>query len=129
MEYTIQTTVAGEFDDVVSATNVALSDGGFGVLRDIDIQATPKEKLGEEFRQYRIFGACLQQFITYKAERAGIRVEKVDTYHTSQRCSASGSMGTRDGNHVSCSECDRGRHADLSASENISQREGEPCTG
>ena len=41
----------------------------------------------------------LQQFITYKAERAGIRVEKVDAYHTSQRCSACGSMGTRDGDH------------------------------
>ena len=70
----------------------------------------------------------LQQFITYKAERAGIRVEKVDAYHTSQECSACGSMGARDGDHFSCSECNRGRHADLNASENIAQREGEPCT-
>jgi len=58
MEYTIQTTVTGEFDDVVDATNAALTDEGFGVLCDIDIQATLKEKLGEEFRQYRILGAC-----------------------------------------------------------------------
>jgi uncharacterized protein (DUF302 family) len=58
MEYTIQTTVTGEFDDVVEATNAALTDEGFGVLCDIDIQATLKEKLGEEFRQYRILGAC-----------------------------------------------------------------------
>ncbi|WP_435069794.1 DUF302 domain-containing protein [Haloplanus sp. C73] len=58
MEYTIQTTVTGEFDDVVDATNGALKDEGFGVLCDIDIQATLKEKLGEEFRQYRILGAC-----------------------------------------------------------------------
>ena len=58
MEYTIQTTVTGEFDDVVDATNAALKDEGFGVLCDIDIQATLKEKLGEEFRQYRILGAC-----------------------------------------------------------------------
>ena len=58
MEYTIQTTVTGEFDDVVNATNAALKDEGFGVLCDIDIQATLKEKLGEEFRQYRILGAC-----------------------------------------------------------------------
>ena len=65
---------------------------------------------------------------TYKAERAGIRVEKVDAYQTSQRCSACGSMGTRDGDYFWCSECDRGRHADLNASENIAQREGKPCT-
>jgi uncharacterized protein (DUF302 family) len=58
MEYTIQTTVTGEFDDVIDATTAALKDEGFGVLCDIDIQATLEEKLGEELRQYRILGAC-----------------------------------------------------------------------
>ncbi|EMA62368.1 DUF302 domain-containing protein [Halorubrum kocurii] len=58
MEYTRQTAVAGEFDDVVDATTAALKDEGFGVLSDIDIRATLREKLGEEFRQYRILGAC-----------------------------------------------------------------------
>lgn len=58
MEYTIQINIDGEFDDVVDATNAALADEGFGVLCDIDIQATFEEKLGEEFRQYRILGAC-----------------------------------------------------------------------
>jgi len=58
MDYTIQTSVTGEFDDVVDATNAALKDEGFGVLCDIDIQATLKEKLDKEFRQYRILGAC-----------------------------------------------------------------------
>jgi uncharacterized protein (DUF302 family) len=43
MEDTIQASVAGEFDDVVDATNAALNDEGFGVGWDIDIQATLKE--------------------------------------------------------------------------------------
>ena len=58
MDYTIQTAVTGDFDDVVDTTIAALEDEGFGVLCDIDIQATLEEKLGEEFRRYRILGAC-----------------------------------------------------------------------
>nr|WP_245547798.1 transposase [Halovivax ruber] len=48
------------------------------------------------------------QFITYKSERSGIRVERLDASHTSQRCSECGWMGTRDGDHHSCSEFCRG---------------------
>ncbi|WP_336360291.1 DUF302 domain-containing protein [Haladaptatus sp. ZSTT2] len=58
MEYTIQASVAGAFDQVVETTIDALKDEGFGVLCDIDVQATFEAKLGEEFRQYRILGAC-----------------------------------------------------------------------
>ncbi|WP_418282667.1 DUF302 domain-containing protein [Halorubrum sp. DTA98] len=58
MGYTIQKTVFGDFDQVVETTIDALKDDGFGVLCDINVQTTLKEKLGEEFRQYRILGAC-----------------------------------------------------------------------
>jgi len=58
MGYTLQTTTDGEFHDVVETTVDALEDEGFGVLCDIDVQATLREKLGEEYRQYRILGAC-----------------------------------------------------------------------
>lgn len=61
MNYTTQTQVNGRFDEVVEQTINALEDEGFGVLCDIDVQATFAEKLGEEFRQYRILGACNPQ--------------------------------------------------------------------
>jgi uncharacterized protein (DUF302 family) len=59
MSYTIQKATSGPFDDVVERTISALEDEGFGVLCDIDVQATFEKKLGDEFRQYRILGACI----------------------------------------------------------------------
>ncbi|WP_076608131.1 DUF302 domain-containing protein [Natronorubrum thiooxidans] len=58
MSYTTNKRVDGAFDDVVGMTIDALEDAGFGVLCDIDVQATFATKLEEEFRQYRILGAC-----------------------------------------------------------------------
>ena len=61
MSYTTQKQVDGQFNDVVEQTTSALENEGFGVLCDIDVQATFAEKLDEEFRQYRILGACNPQ--------------------------------------------------------------------
>ncbi|WP_435146302.1 DUF302 domain-containing protein [Halobaculum sp. P14] len=58
MSYTLDRQVAGEFGDVVDRTVEALESEGFGVLCDIDVQETLKRKLDEEFRRYRILGAC-----------------------------------------------------------------------
>lgn len=56
--YTLNRTVSGDFETVVEKTIQALEAEGFGVLCDIDVQATLKEKLDVEYRQYRILGAC-----------------------------------------------------------------------
>ncbi|PGF14125.1 hypothetical protein CP556_24105 [Natrinema sp. CBA1119] len=61
MSYTLRTQVDGEFDDVVAETTDALEDEGFGVLCDIDVRETLEKKLDEDFRQYRILGACNPQ--------------------------------------------------------------------
>ncbi|MDZ7702160.1 MAG: DUF302 domain-containing protein [Halobacteriales archaeon] len=56
--YTIDKTSDAPFDEVVDRTVDALGEEGFGVLSDIDVQATLEEKLDVEFGRYRILGAC-----------------------------------------------------------------------
>jgi len=57
MTYYTARTVEGDFDAVVERTRAALQKHGFGVLTEIDVQATLKAKIGEDFRPYRNLGA------------------------------------------------------------------------
>jgi len=56
--YTLHGTTQLPFADAVAKVRDTLKDEGFGVLTEIDVQATLREKLGEELEPYLILGAC-----------------------------------------------------------------------
>lgn len=62
MEYHISKTVTGTFEDVVLKVREELKKEGFGVLTEIDIQNTFKNKLDVDFRKYIILGACNPEY-------------------------------------------------------------------
>ncbi|MDS1115679.1 DUF302 domain-containing protein [Gordonia westfalica] len=58
MTLALATTLTVPFDEAVERTRAALADQGFGVLTEIDVQATLKKKLDEDMEPYLILGAC-----------------------------------------------------------------------
>jgi uncharacterized protein (DUF302 family) len=62
MGYYISKTVNQSFDTVVADVTARLKEQGFGLLTDIDVQATLKSKIGADMGKYRILGACNPRF-------------------------------------------------------------------
>ena len=58
MDYTISKNIEKSFDEAVQAITAALKEEGFGVITEVDLKEKFKEKLGIDFRNYKILGAC-----------------------------------------------------------------------
>jgi uncharacterized protein (DUF302 family) len=75
MSYFIARMLERSFDDAIARVTDALRAEGFGVLTDIDVSSTLRQKLGVTFRRYRILGAC-NPALAYEALQ---REDKVGT--------------------------------------------------
>lgn len=69
MNYAFTKTIALPFAEAEKRVREELQKEGFGVLTEIDVQATMKLKLNEDFRPYKILGACNPPF-AWKALQA-----------------------------------------------------------
>ncbi|MDE1940442.1 MAG: DUF302 domain-containing protein [Alphaproteobacteria bacterium] len=58
MNYYFAKTLPVGFDEALRRTTEALKQAGFGIITEIDLKSTFKAKLGIDFREYRILGAC-----------------------------------------------------------------------
>lgn len=62
MNYYYEKTVESTFDEAIEKVTEELKKEGFGVLTEIDVQDTLKQKLDVDFRKYKILGACNPAF-------------------------------------------------------------------
>lgn len=58
MKYYLNKTTEYQFDEAVDKITLALKNVGFGILTEIDMKATLKNKLDIDRRPYKILGAC-----------------------------------------------------------------------
>ena len=62
MSYSYTTKTDLGFEEAVARVKETFKEQGFGVLTEIDIQATLREKIGAEIEPYVILGACNPSF-------------------------------------------------------------------
>jgi len=58
MSYNFSKIVNHDFDEAILKVTDELKKEGFGILTEIDVQATLKKKIDVDFRRYKILGAC-----------------------------------------------------------------------
>jgi len=64
--YGMNVKIHGDLEGVKNKLIEALKTQGFGVLTEIDMQKTLKQKIGVDFKPYQILGACNPRF-AYRA--------------------------------------------------------------
>jgi uncharacterized protein (DUF302 family) len=65
-----------DFQKAIDKVTEALKEQGFGVLTEIDVQSTLKNKIDVDFRPYKILGACNPHF----AHKALTAVDKIGVF-------------------------------------------------
>jgi uncharacterized protein (DUF302 family) len=73
MNYYFSKKVDLPFEETLSKVIQELQNEGFGVLTEIDVQATLKKKLSMDFRKYKILGTCNPPF-AYEA----LKIERLN---------------------------------------------------
>jgi len=58
MAYYYSKTIKTTFDEAIERVTEALASEGFGVISEVDLHEKIKNKLGVDFKKYRILGAC-----------------------------------------------------------------------
>lgn len=77
MSYYFSTILKGKsFDEAKELVAEELKKEGFGILTEIDVQATLKKKLDEDIQRYTILGACNPQF----AHKAILAEDKIGVF-------------------------------------------------
>lgn len=58
MDYTISKSLHKNFSEAIDAITTELKKEGFGIITEVDLKEKFKEKLGVDFHNYKILGAC-----------------------------------------------------------------------
>jgi len=66
MSYHISKKLDTNFDDAIEQVKNSLKNYGFGIITEIDMQKTIKEKINKSMQPYKILGACNPEY-AYKA--------------------------------------------------------------
>ncbi len=69
MSYYFSKFVKENFDEAINKVTDQLKSEGFGIMTEIDVTKTLKEKLNVDFKKYKILGACNPPY-AYKALQA-----------------------------------------------------------
>jgi uncharacterized protein (DUF302 family) len=70
MSYYFNTVLSGKsFEEAIEKVTAELKNEGFGILTEIDVTNTLKNRIGADFKKYKILGACNPHF-AYNALKA-----------------------------------------------------------